>query len=62
MALDWTTPHGTPVEMLPDGQVYVDTHYIVTVEDGELVIIDEADVAESLYRWWDTEPEKIWWE
>jgi ABC-type branched-subunit amino acid transport system substrate-binding protein len=62
MALDWITPHGTPVKILPDGQVYVDTHFIVTVENGELVIIDQVDVPESLYRWWDREPERIWWE
>ena len=63
MTLDWITPQGTPVKILPDGQVFYTKTNIVQIQGGEIVpILRDLPIKEEYYRWWDEEPEKIWWE
>lgn len=62
LTLDWVSPLGEPVKILPDGQLFFSKMSLVQVQGGKLVRIGDIEVLEEDYRWWEEEPEKIWWQ
>ena len=62
MTLEWTTPMGEPLKILPDGQVFFSKMALTQVQDGKLVLIQDVPVDIADYYWWEDEPESIWWE